>query len=48
MRGALVQISVQGYAEARLWHHVLQSSWLVLMGFATAVSVGVPLGLAMG
>jgi taurine transport system permease protein len=46
--GALVQINVQGYADARLWRHVLQSSWLVLMGFATAVSVGVVLGLAMG
>jgi taurine transport system permease protein len=45
---ALVQINVQGYADARLWQHVLQSSKLVLMGFAAAVAVGVPLGLAMG
>lgn len=46
--GALKQISVQGYADAKLWRHVLQSSLLVLMGFLTAVSVGVVLGLAMG
>jgi len=45
---ALVQINVQGYADARLWQHVLQSCKLVLMGFLAAVSVGVPLGLAMG
>lgn len=45
---ALAQISVQGYADAKLWQHVLQSCKLVLMGFAVAVSVGVPLGLAMG
>jgi taurine transport system permease protein len=45
---ALVQISVQGYADAKLWQHVLQSCKLVLMGFAVAVGVGVPLGLAMG
>ena len=48
MWGALVQINVQGYADAKLWQHVLQSCRLVLMGFAVAVSVGVPLGLAMG
>ena len=46
--GALKQITVQGYADAKLWRHVLQSSLLVLMGFLTAVSVGVVLGLAMG
>jgi taurine transport system permease protein len=46
--GALKQISVDGYADAKVWRHVLQSSALVLMGFATAVSVGVVLGLAMG
>jgi taurine transport system permease protein len=45
---ALAQISVQGYADARLWQHVLQSCKLVLMGFAVAVGIGVPLGLAMG
>jgi taurine transport system permease protein len=45
---ALVQINVQGYADAKLWQHVLQSCKLVLLGFAVAVSVGVPLGLAMG
>jgi taurine transport system permease protein len=46
--GALTQITIKGYADAKLWRHVLQSSVLVLMGFATAVTVGVVLGLAMG
>jgi taurine transport system permease protein len=45
---ALVQINVQGYADAKLWQHILQSCKLVLMGFVAAVAVGVPLGLAMG
>jgi len=45
---ALVQINVQGYADAKLWQHVMHSSKLVAMGFAAAVAVGVPLGLAMG
>ena len=45
---ALVQINVRGYADARLWQHILQSCKLVLMGFLAAVAVGVPLGLAMG
>ena len=45
---ALTQISVQGYADARLWQHILQSSKLVVMGFLAAIAVGVPLGLAMG
>jgi len=45
---ALAQINVQGYADAKLWQHILQSCRLVLMGFVAAVAVGVPLGLAMG
>jgi taurine transport system permease protein len=45
---ALVQIAVTGYADARLLAHVLHSVKLVLLGFAAAVVVGVPLGLAMG
>ena len=45
---AVVQINVRGYADAKLWQHVAQSCKLVLMGFAVAVGVGVPLGLAMG
>jgi NitT/TauT family transport system permease protein/taurine transport system permease protein len=45
---ALTQITVQGYADAKLWRHVLQSSLLVLMGFVTACSIGVALGLVMG
>ena len=42
------QITMQGYADARLHEHVLHSCKLVLLGFAAAVAVGVPLGLAMG
>ena len=45
---ALVQINVTGYADARLWEHVLHSVKLVLLGFFAATLVGVPLGLAMG
>jgi taurine transport system permease protein len=45
---ALGQIAVQGYADGRLHEHFLHSSWLVLMGFAVAVTSGVPLGLLMG
>ncbi|TAM82341.1 MAG: ABC transporter permease [Candidimonas sp.] len=45
---ALAQISVSGYADATLLQHAAHSSWLVLMGFASAVAVGVPLGIAMG
>lgn len=45
---ALVQISVEGYSNGRLLLHVAHSLQLVLMGFAVAVLVGVPLGLAMG
>src|SRR4029453_14946109 len=36
------------YADAKLHQHILHSVKLVLMGFAAAVVVGVPLGLAMG
>jgi NitT/TauT family transport system permease protein/taurine transport system permease protein len=42
------QITVTGYADARLHEHVLHSVKLVLLGFVAAVIVGVPLGLAMG
>src|SRR5437667_7478693 len=45
---ALRQISVQGYADGRLHEHCLRSCWLVLMGFAVAVTTGVPLGMLMG
>ena len=45
---ALKQIAAQGYADARLHEHVLHSVKLVLYGFAAAIAVGVPLGLAMG
>ncbi|HEY2818360.1 MAG TPA: ABC transporter permease [Casimicrobiaceae bacterium] len=45
---ALRQISIVGYADARLPTHILQSAKLVLYGFCAAVVVGVPLGLAMG
>lgn len=45
---AWVQITTRGYADAKLWQHIVQSCRLVLFGFLTAVAVGVPLGLAMG
>jgi ABC-type nitrate/sulfonate/bicarbonate transport system permease component len=45
---ALKQIAFDGYADGKLYQHVLQSCKLILMGFAAAVIVGVPLGLAMG
>ncbi len=45
---AWLQITTQGYADAKLWRHIVQSCMLVLFGFVVAVAVGVPLGLAMG
>src|SRR5437899_41190 len=45
---ALRQITIVGYADARLSTHVLQSAKLVLYGFCAAVVIGVPLGIAMG
>ena len=45
---AFKQIAFTGYADARLYQHVVQSCKLVLMGFVVAVSIGVPLGMAMG
>ena len=45
---ALRQIAITGYADARLHEHILHSVKLVLLGFAAATLVGVPLGLAMG
>lgn len=45
---ALRQIALRGYADGRLHEHFLHSSWLVVMGFAAAVAIGVPLGLLMG
>lgn len=45
---ALNQIAFDGYADGRLHEHFLHSSKLVLMGFAAAVSIGVPLGTWMG
>ena len=45
---ALRQIALTGYADARLHGHILHSVQLVLLGFAAAVAIGVPLGLAMG
>jgi NitT/TauT family transport system permease protein/taurine transport system permease protein len=45
---ALRQIWVQGYADGRLYQHFLHSCWLVLLGFAVAVGIGVPLGMLMG
>jgi NitT/TauT family transport system permease protein/taurine transport system permease protein len=45
---ALRQIALTGYADARLHQHILHSVKLVVLGFAAATIVGVPLGLAMG
>ena len=45
---AVKQIALTGYADAKLHQHVLQSLKLVCMGFAVAVSIGVPLGMLMG
>src|SRR5690242_2316418 len=45
---ALRQISLTGYADAKLYEHVLHSVKLVLLGFIAAIAIGVPLGLAMG
>ena len=45
---AFRQITVQGYADGQLQQHFLHSCWLVLMGFAAAVGLGVPLGMLMG
>ncbi len=45
---ALRQITFQGYADGTLPEHFLHSSKLVLMGFAAAVAIGVPLGMWMG
>jgi NitT/TauT family transport system permease protein/taurine transport system permease protein len=42
------QIAGPGYANATLVQHIVQSSKLVLMGFAVAIATGVPLGLLMG
>jgi taurine transport system permease protein len=42
------QLANTGYADATLLQHALHSLKLVAMGFAVAVSVGVPLGLLMG
>ena len=41
-------IEAEGYSNGRLHQHVFHSLKLVAMGFAVAVSVGVPLGLLMG
>ena len=45
---ALQQIAIRGYADGKLHEHFFHSCKLVLMGFAAAVSIGVPLGMLMG
>jgi NitT/TauT family transport system permease protein/taurine transport system permease protein len=45
---AFTFIQTEGYGNGKLHQHVLHSLKLVAMGFAVAVSVGVPLGLLMG
>ncbi len=46
--GALRQVVIEGYGNARWHEHVLRSMVLVTLGFAVASSIGVALGLAMG
>ena len=45
---ALVQINLEGYANAPLYEHVLRSVALVTVGFVFSSAFGVFLGLAMG
>jgi NitT/TauT family transport system permease protein/taurine transport system permease protein len=45
---AFTFIQTEGYGNGKLHQHVLHSLKLVAMGFAFAVSFGVPLGLLMG
>lgn len=45
---AFTFIQTEGYGNGKLHQHVLHSLKLVAMGFAVAVSFGVPLGLLMG
>jgi taurine transport system permease protein len=45
---ALRQIAVRGYADGKLHEHFFHSCKLVLMGFAAAVAIGIPLGMLMG
>ena len=45
---AFTFIQNEGYGNGKLHQHVLHSLKLVAMGFAVAVSFGVPLGLLMG
>ena len=45
---AALRIATDGYADATLIQHILQSCKLVLMGFFAAVAVGIPLGLLTG
>jgi taurine transport system permease protein len=40
--------SSNGYSGGTLWQHVVQSSRLVLLGFAVAIATGIPVGLLMG
>jgi NitT/TauT family transport system permease protein/taurine transport system permease protein len=44
----LRQIATEGYGNGKLHQHIFHSLKLVLMGFAVAVGIGVPLGLLMG
>src|ERR1700694_900334 len=45
---ALQQITIRGYADGKLHEHFFHSCMLVLMGFAAAVAIGIPLGMLMG
>lgn len=41
-------VAAPGYSGGTLWVHVWHSSRLVLMGFALAITTGIPVGLLMG
>lgn len=45
---ALTQITGTGYAGTTLGEHIFHSCALVVMGFAAAVAIGVPLGMLTG
>jgi taurine transport system permease protein len=45
---SFLTIAKDGYSNGRLHQHILHSLKLVAMGFATAVAVGVTLGILMG
>lgn len=45
---AFVKVAVKGYQGSTLLEHVAVSLWRILVAFALAVLVGVPMGIVMG